>query len=333
MSHAHGSMSHCQGHWLWPGYSLPVSGILLTRQSIRSRGVGDGIAVGRAHSYTSAMCTDKETPRSPHDGLIALVDHLQLQVGQLTAANEELQKQLAAAQRAGKRQAAPFSKGERTSKPRRPGRKPGTGNFSYRKPPPVDELTAPPVDVAVAAESCPGCGGILEHDGESLAYVTDIPPMPRPQVTEYRVQIPYRGTGQACRCVSCGRRVRGRHPEVGPDQYGASAHRVGRRVMAAAHMLHYGVGIPVRRVPAVLRALTGVELSQSAITQDALRRARGAVGDAYHRLRESVRESAVVHTDDTGWRVGGESALPQGFCYRSGAIASRICYRNQVVAS
>ena len=126
------------------------------------------------------------------------------------------------------------------------------------------------------------------------------PPMPRPQVTEYRVQI--------CRC-SCGRRVRGRHPDVGPDQYGASAHRVGRRVMAAAHMLHYGVGIPVRRVPAVLRALTGVELSQSAITQDALRRAKGAVGDAYRRLRGSVRESAVVHTDDTGWRVGGESAF------------------------
>ena len=46
----------------------------------------------------------------------------------------------------------------------------------------------------------------------------------------------------------------------------------------------------------MLRALTGVELSQSAITQDALRRAKGAVGDAYRRLRGSVRESAVVHT-------------------------------------
>ena len=88
---------------------------------------------------------------------------------------------------------------------------------------------------------------------------------------------------------------------------------MGRRVMAAAHMLHYGVGIPVRRVPVVLRALTGVELSQSAITQDALRRARGAVGDAYQRLRESVRESAVVHTDDTGWRVGGEGAFLMAF--------------------
>ena len=232
------------------------------------------------------MCTDKDRPPCEHDDLIGKVDRLQERNARLTATNEELRRQLAAAQRAGKRQAAPFSKGKRVSKPRRPGRKPGIGSFSYRKPPSVDELTEPTIDVAVAAESCPGCGGILEHEGESLAYMTDIPEMPRPQVTEYRVQV--------CRCVSCGRRVRGRHADVGPDQYGASAHRVGRRVMAAAHMLHYGVGIPVRRVPAVLRALTGVELSQSAITQDALRRARGAVGDAYRRLRCSVRESAVV---------------------------------------
>ena len=251
------------------------------------------------------MCTDRDPPPCEHDDLVAQVDRLQDRNARLTAANKELCRQLASAQRAGKRQAAPFSKGRRTAKPRRPGRKPGMGSFSYRKPPSDSELTGPPVDVTVADDNCPGCGGRLEHDGVGLAYVTDIPAMPRPQVTEYRVQI--------CRCVSCGRRVRGRHAEVGPDQYGASAHRVGRRVMAAAHMLHYGVGIPVRRVPSVLRALTGVELSQGAITQDALRRARGAVGDAYHRLRESVRESAVVHTDDTGWRVGGESAFLMAF--------------------
>ena len=216
-----------------------------------------------------------------------------------------MRRQLAAAQRSGKRQAAPFSKGRRNDKPRRPGRKPGMGNFSYRKPPSADELSGPPVDVSVADDNCPGCGGVLEQEGVDVAYVTDIPAMPRPQVTEYRVQV--------CRCRGCGRRVRGRHAEVGADQYGASAHRVGRRVMAAAHVLHYGVGVPVRRVPSVLRALTGVELSQGAITQDALRRARGAVGDAYQRLRDSVRASRIVHTDDTGWRVGGEGAFLMAF--------------------
>ena len=93
----------------------------------------------------------------------------------------------------------------------------------------------------------------------------------------------------------------------------ASVHRMGRRVMAAAQVLHYGVSIPVRKVRSVLRALTGVGLSQSAITQDALCRTQGVVGDAYERLGESVRESAVVHTDDTCWRVGGEGALLMAF--------------------
>ena len=179
---------------------------------------------------------------------MGLVTQLQGQVAQLMAAKEELHKQVAELKRAGKRQAAPFSKGGRRSRPKRPGRKPGMGSFSYRKSPSPDEVPEPLVEVAVAEDTCPGCGGRLEHEGVRVVYATDIPPIPRPQVTGYRVQI--------CRCRSCGKQVRGRHPDVAPDQYGASAHRVGRRVMAAAHVLHYGVGVPVRKVPAVLRALT-----------------------------------------------------------------------------
>ena len=171
--------------------------------------------MGWVCSYTPAMCTDREPPRCEHDDLIDLVDRLQDRNARLTEANKELRRQLAAAQRASKRQAAPFSKGRRVSKPRRPGRKPGMGNFSYRKPPSADELSGPPVDVSVSDDNCPGCGSVLDHEGVVVAYVTDIPEMPRPQVTEYRVQV--------CRCRGCGRRVRGRHPEVGPDQYGASA--------------------------------------------------------------------------------------------------------------
>ncbi len=83
--------------------------------------------------------------------------------------------------------------------------------------------------------------------------------------------------------------------------------------MAAAHTLHYGVGIPVRKVPLVLRELTGVSVTQSAVTQDALRRAAGPLKVAYEELREAVREAPVVHTDDTGWRIGGRTAFLMGF--------------------
>jgi transposase len=83
--------------------------------------------------------------------------------------------------------------------------------------------------------------------------------------------------------------------------------------MAAAHALHYQIGIPVRKVPGVLETLTGLKLTQGAITQDALRRAKGRVGMAYQQLRHSVRESPAVYTDDTGWRVGGENAHLMAF--------------------
>ena len=230
---------------------------------------------------------------------------LQERVERLTVVNEGLSKEIAGLKRAGKRQASPFGKETRATNPKRPGRKPGMGSFSYRKAPSSEEVTEPPVDVSVTTDSCPGCGGRLEHEGVDVAYVTDIPASPQPIVTKYRVQV--------CRCVSCGKQVRGRHPDVAPDQYGASGHRVGRRAMAAAHVMHYGVGIPVRKVPSVLRVLTGLELTQGAITQDALRRARGTVGTAYVRLRASVRDRPSVYTDDTGWRVGGEPAFLMTF--------------------
>jgi transposase len=77
--------------------------------------------------------------------------------------------------------------------------------------------------------------------------------------------------------------------------------------------LHYSMGIPVRKVPAVLAILTGVRLTQGALTQDALRRAAGAVGTTYEQWRAAVPAAAVVYTDDTGWRVGGEPAYLMAF--------------------
>ena len=84
----------------------------------------------------------------------------------------------------------------------------------------------------------------------------------------------------------CGQRVRGQHPDVVPDQYGATAHRVGPRVKAAAHTVHYGMGVPVRKLPAILREFTGIEVTQSALTQDALKKSERVMGNAYQELRK-----------------------------------------------
>jgi hypothetical protein len=248
--------------------------------------------------------------------LLALVLQLQRKLIELEASVQDLRGEVDRLTREKKRQAAPFSKGTRVRQPKRPGRKPGQGTFSFRQSPRPEEITEPPVAVPVILDSCPGCGGKLREQRvdpsarlrTGFAYLTELPTMPRPRVTQYRVWV--------CRCTGCGRKVRGAHPDpsassgqaLAPDQYGASAHRLGPRAMAAAHVLHYQVGIPVRKVPLVLALLTGMELTQGAITQacpersrrDALRRAKGTVGAAYRELRSAVRDSPAVYTDDTG---------------------------------
>ncbi|HZA25337.1 MAG TPA: transposase, partial [Dehalococcoidia bacterium] len=251
------------------------------------------------------MSPTEELESLSREELLALVLQLQRKLIELEASVQNLRGEVDRLTREKKRQATPFSKGTRSKQPKCPGRKPGEGTFSFRQAPRPEDITDPPVDVPVTLESCPRCGGKLREQRVDFAYVTELPPLPRPRVTQYRVWV--------CRCTGCGRQVRAEHPDLAPDQYGATAHRVGSRAMAAAHVLHYQVGIPVRKVPLVLALLTGMELTQGSITQDALRRAKGTVGAAYQELRHSVRDSPAVYTDDTGWKVGGENAHLMAF--------------------
>ena len=175
------------------------------------------------------MLTPEPLPTLSRAELLALVVELQRQNAALRAAIDELKRD-------GKQQAAPFSKGSRVAEPKRPGRKPGSGTFRYREAPLPEAVTERPVDVQVSLDACPACGGPLAEQRVDLASRTELPERPQPQVTRYRVWV--------CRCTVCGTQVRGQHPDWAPDQSGATAHRLGPRVLAAAHVLHDGVGIP-----------------------------------------------------------------------------------------
>jgi hypothetical protein len=203
--------------------------------------------------------------------------------------------------------AAPFSKGTRKSDPKAPGRKPGQGYFRFRAAPEQTEKEAPTA-VPVVATCCPCCGGALGGVRQEIVSTTDIPAALVPEVRLYAVE--------ARPCLKCGKSVRGQHRNVAPGQQGATAHRVGPRVKALAHILHYVHGVPVRRTAEIVEQLTGVRLTQSAITQDATKQTEGPVGERYRELREAVKEQAVIHTDDTGWRIGGSPAYLMAFVNR-----------------
>ena len=158
--------------------------------------------------------------------------------------------------------AAPFSKGSSKTDAKPPGRKPGHGPFLRREAPTVAPHQ-PVIPVVVRERCCPDCGGELGEEKQAIVSITDIPVQPRPEVRLYAVEVR--------RCRRCGRAVRGQHPEVAADQQGATAHRLGPRVKALGHVLHYQHGAPVRKVPAMIEEMTGVHLTQSALTQDALK--------------------------------------------------------------
>ena len=221
---------------------------------------------------------------------------------ELRRVNQRLQAEIEELKRRGG--AAPFSKGKRKPDPKPPGRKPGQGFFRFRSAPESAAIREA-IPVSVAERCCPDCGGELGRARREMVSTTDVAVQPEPEVRCYAVEVR--------RCRRCGGKVRGRHRDIAPGQHGATAHRIGPRVKALAHILHYLHGVPVRKTPAILEDLTGIRLTQGAITQNALQQAEGAVGERYQALRASVREQAVVHTDDTGWRVGGEGAFLMAF--------------------
>jgi transposase len=221
---------------------------------------------------------------------------------ELRRVNQRLQAEIEELKRRGG--AAPFSKGKRKPDPKPPGRKPGQGFFRFRSGPESAEVRES-IPVIVAERCCPDCGGELGRTRREMVSTTDVPAQPKPETRCYAVEVR--------QCRQCGGKVRGRHPDIARGQHGATAHRIGPRIKALAHILHYVHGVPVRKTPAILEDLTGVRLTQGAITQNALQQAAGAVGERYKTLRASVREQAVVHTDDTGWRVGGDRAFLMAF--------------------
>lgn len=211
----------------------------------------------------------------------------------LQARIAELEGKVAAERRAGKRQSAPFSKGEPKADPKRAGRKAGQayGTKAHRPPPDhVDEVVtvpAPPV--------CPDCGGQVAVQDNTFQWVADIPPI-RAYVTRYDIQIG--------RCAGCDRRVTGRHPGQVSDATGAAAAQIGPRAVALAAVLHHELGIPHAKTAKVLAQIGGLSITPGGVVHALARAARkcAATDDA---LVEGIRHSPVVAADETGWRING----------------------------
>lgn len=219
---------------------------------------------------------------------------LQREHERLRRENERLRRELDAARRAGKRQAAPFSKNRPSAHPRRPGRKPGGayGQRAHRSAPPrIDEQYDAPLP-----STCPACAGAVHETSVTTQYQEDLPPV-RPIVRAFQIHI---GA-----CQQCGRRVQGRHPLQTSDALGAAAAQVGPQAVATAAHLHKECGLPLGKIVRFYQQHFGLTVTPGGLVC-ALHRAARQAAPTYVALRDTVRQSAMVTPDETGWRVGAE---------------------------
>jgi transposase len=208
--------------------------------------------------------------------------------------NERLKKALDAARRAGKRQAAPFSKGAPTPQPRRPGRQSGRrhGQPGHRRAPATIDET---IDVPLP-RGCPHCGGGVTETRVAMQIQEDLPVV-RPHVRRFHVQV-------GC-CDRCGRRVQGRHPLQTTDALGAASTHLGPQAVALIVLLNKQLGLSHGKIAALLRDWFGLHVRPSGVTH-ALHRAARQAAPTYDALREQVRGSPVVSPDETSWKVAGD---------------------------
>lgn len=231
-------------------------------------------------------------PKHELDRAEQQIEKLQRENERLQRENDRLRKELEAAQRAGKRQAAPHSRGRMKARPKRPGRKPGRnyGKQACRPTPSrVDETFRAPLP-----EQCGHCGGGVEFQYEATQYQEEI--VRRTIVRRFDIAVG--------KCRDCGRRAQGRHPLQTSDAVEVGAVQLGPEALALAAILNKQMGLSLGHTQQVLAYGFGLKVSCGGVYRSLARIARRAQ-PTYAGLVHAVRQAVVNVPDETGWRVGG----------------------------
>jgi len=159
----------------------------------------------------------------------------------------------------------------------------------------------PDVVVACRPSACGGCGEALPRAGGrrvGRSQVIDLPAF-RPVVLEAHQ---YRVT-----CPRCGEQAVGSYP------VGLEPHRTfGPGIEALVSYLHERHHVGYERLVEVCRDVFGLRISQGGV-ENALRRLVERARPTYAAIREAVRGSPVINSDETGARVAGRTRWQWAF--------------------
>ena len=154
------------------------------------------------------------------------------------------------------------------------------------------------------ASDCPACGQVLQGLHAVEQTLVDVPPV---QARTTRL-VTWRGF-----CCRCQQEVRSTHPRQVSLATGAAGTPLGARALGVACALKHQAGLSLAKTALVLQELCGLSVTPGALAQ-AFQRVAKRLAPEYERLRAQRLQSAVIHTDETSWWVGGPQASLWVFC-------------------
>jgi len=172
------------------------------------------------------------------------------------------------------------------SRRKRPGAKPGHPGSRRGAPERIDRK------VTHRADRCPDCGGKLRRCDETRTrYTEDIPDI-QPEVTEHTIHRDW--------CPKCKKRVEPVVPDALPQS------TLGNRVLILSARLHYALGNTLSQIVEVFNFHLQMKITFGGLVQ-MWYRLQAILYPWYEQIRQEALRSAVLHADESGWRVNGKT--------------------------
>jgi transposase len=140
---------------------------------------------------------------------------------------------------------------------------------------------------------CPCCGGPLQRcDRKRTRVIEDIPEEIQPEVTEHTIWRDY--------CPNCKKHVEPVVPDAMPNA------ALGHQVVTLTSWHHYGLGLSIEQIINILEHHLQTQLTAGGLV-NIWRRLAEVLEPWYEQIAEAALRSAVLHGDETGWRVNGQT--------------------------
>lgn len=179
-----------------------------------------------------------------------------------------------------------YEKPTTKSRKKRPGAKKGHPGSRRRTPDRVDRRENH------ESPCCPDCGGHLKRTGDSRTrYTEDIPEI-QPEVTEHTIHSDW--------CSACQKRVEPKVPDALPNA------TLGNRTLVLSAWLHYALGNTLSQIVEVFNFHLQLKITPGGLMQ-MWYRLQEILYAWYEEIQQQALQSAVLHADETGWRVDGKT--------------------------